>query len=76
MPLGPGILGILETIQPGEIVTIGAGAVRPWRKTDATAIDNYLGEGSCTVLRPDPRLQVSEIVYYYPDAMGTCDDWW
>src|SRR2546430_17181552 len=39
-----------------------------------TALDNHIGEGPCMVLGPDVRLQVSETVYYYPDAMVTCDE--
>jgi Uma2 family endonuclease len=38
------------------------------------AIDIHLTEGPCLVLGPDVRLRVSSAVYYYPDALVTCDE--
>ncbi len=38
------------------------------------AINNYLGDGPCIVRGPALLVRVREDIYYYPDAMVTCDN--
>ena len=42
--------------------------------TIRTTIDAHLGDGPCAVYGPDVRLQIGTSIYYYPDAMVTCDE--
>jgi Uma2 family endonuclease len=37
-------------------------------------IFNHLGDGPCRINGPDVRVRVEQAIYYYPDAVVTCDD--
>jgi Uma2 family endonuclease len=36
-------------------------------------IFNHLGDGPCRINGPDVRVRVGQAIYYYPDALVTCD---
>jgi Uma2 family endonuclease len=39
-----------------------------------SALDTHLGNGPCRVLGPDMRVKMDSGIYYYPDALVTCDE--
>ncbi len=39
-----------------------------------TALDTFLGDGTCSVQGPDMRVRINEDIYYYPDAVVACGE--